>query len=250
MDTSLARDYKNPSQIAKILTENWMAKEAYCPSCLKSLIQAKANSMVLDFFCGECKCDFELKSKRGKFGKKINDGAYKAMIERLANPASPNFFFMSYSPEFKVQNLIAVPAYFIQPASIEKRKPLSLQARRAGWIGCNILSEKIPSAGKIILIENSTVVDKEKVKQKWMQTVFLQTNLSLDSRAWIIDILNCIEKLKSTDFSLKQLYSFEEDLAKKHPKNKHVKEKIRQQMQILRDKGVVDFVRPGFYTMA
>ncbi|MDZ4141924.1 MAG: DpnI domain-containing protein [Methylotenera sp.] len=249
MDISLARDYKSPSQVAKILTENWIAQESYCPSCLNTLTQAKANSRVLDFICKSCEFDFELKSKKGIFSKKITDGAYGAMIERLAKPNSPHFFFMNYSPDFKVQNLIAVPAYFIQPSFIERRKPLSENAKRAGWVGCNILSEKIPNAGKVVLIENSIILDREKVKLKWSQTNFLQTILSINSRSWTIDVLSCIEKLDSVNFSLKQLYFFESELAQKHPKNKHIKDKIRQQLQILRDKGLVEFVSPGFYKL-
>ena len=35
--------------------------------------------------------------------------------------------------------------------------------------------------------------------------------------------------------------------AKRYPRNQHVAAKLRQQLQILRDKGVVEFVTPGFY---
>jgi type II restriction enzyme len=113
MDLSLMKGYKSKSQIAKILTENWIASESYCPSCLNSLRQAKSNSKVLDFICDNCNYDFELKSKKGSFGKKISDGAYGSMVERLNSDDSPHFFFLNYSPEFKVKNLIAVPKYFI-----------------------------------------------------------------------------------------------------------------------------------------
>jgi type II restriction enzyme len=189
MDVSLAKGYKSPSQVAKLLTENWIAQESYCPSCLNTLTQAKANSRVLDFTCKGCEFDFELKSKKGIFSKKITDGAYGAMIERLAQPSSPHFFFMNYSPDFKVQNLIAVPAYFIQPSVIERRNPLSQSAKRAGWVGCNILSEKIPEAGKIVLIKNSVMIDRESVKKKWSQTSFLRAAENIDSRSWMLDVL-------------------------------------------------------------
>ena len=35
--------------------------------------------------------------------------------------------------------------------------------------------------------------------------------------------------------------------AKRYPRNQHVPAKLRQQLQFLRDKGVVEFVSPGFY---
>ncbi len=249
MDVSLAKGYKSPSQVAKILTENWIAQESYCPSCLNTLTQAKANSRVLDFTCKGCEFDFELKSKKGIFSKKITDGAYGAMIERLAQPSSPHFFFMNYSPDFKVQNLVAVPAYFIQSSVIERRNPLSQSAKRAGWVGCNILSEKIPEAGKIVLIKNSVIIDREKVKKKWSQTSFLRAAENIDSRSWTLDVLLCIEKLETKSFSLQQVYQFECELAIKHPNNNHIKHKIRQQLQVLRDKGVLDFVSRGNYKL-
>lgn len=247
MNTSLATSYVSSSQVAKILTENWIASESYCPNCLDDLIQAKANARVLDFSCEKCFSDFELKSKKGSWSKKITDGAYDAMISRLNEPISPHFLFLTYSTDFKVENLIAVPSYFIQPSSIERRNPLSTNAKRAGWVGCNILSDKIPDVGKISLIKNSVISDKEKVRQKWAQTCFLKETKSLETRGWTLDILNCIETLNSTRFTLNQIYTFESNLAAIHPHNKHIKDKIRQQLQILRDKGLIDFISPGVY---
>ena len=49
------------------------------------------------------------------------------------------------------------------------------------------------------------------------------------------------------DFFEFMAYKFESSLAEKHPKNKHIKEKIRQQLQILRDKEVIEFSSPGKY---
>ncbi len=239
--------YKSKSQIAKVLTENWMASESYCPSCLKQLKHARPNAKVLDFTCYDCSYDFELKSKKGAFGKKINDGAYDSMLQRLASDNSPHFFFLNYSPEYKVQNLIAVPSYFIQSSAVEKRKQLSSLAKRAGWVGCNIITSEIAEAGKIKIIDNFSIVDREKVRRKWLQTKFLQNSESIESRSWAVDVLRCIELLKTTDFTLNQLYQFEHDLAKRHPRNNHIKDKIRQQLQFLRDKGIVEFLSPGFY---
>lgn len=43
------------------------------------------------------------------------------------------------------------------------------------------------------------------------------------------------------------MYAFENQLSIKHPNNKHIKDKIRQQLQTLRDTGFIEFVKPGFY---
>lgn len=247
MQLTWADGYVNPSQIAKILTERWVAEESYCPNCLNSLTQVQANAVVLDFSCHNCNADFELKSKKGTWGKKITDGAYSSMISRLNTPFSPHFLFLNYSREYQVDSLIAVPAYFIQPSCIEQRKPLSINARRAGWIGCNILSEKIPELGKITLIKNSQVISQNFVKQQWRKISFLGEVEKAEARGWTLDILNCIENLKNESFTLAQLYAFEATLAIKHPNNKYIKEKIRQQLQILRDKNVIEFISPGKY---
>jgi len=43
------------------------------------------------------------------------------------------------------------------------------------------------------------------------------------------------------------MYAFENELKVKHPENNFVKDKIRQQLQNLRDKGFIEFITPGHY---
>jgi type II restriction enzyme len=40
---------------------------------------------------------------------------------------------------------------------------------------------------------------------------------------------------------------FEEHLSHLHPDNRHVRDKIRQQLQVLRNRGLIEFVKPGVY---
>lgn len=247
MNQSLAFGYKSPSQIAKRLTEDWILNNGYCPACQAGLIQSKANSKVLDFTCVSCTNGFELKSKKGNYAKKVTDGAYSAMMERIVENNSPHFFFLGYDNTFKVKNLIAVPNYFLQPIVIEKRKPLPPTAKRADWVGCNILLDQIPSIGKIKLIENGTLIEPNIVQSIWQKTTFLSEKPELESRGWLLDIMGCIDKLKLEQFSLQQVYAFENHLSAKHPNNKHVKDKIRQQLQVLRDKGFLEFTQRGVY---
>jgi type II restriction enzyme len=54
--------------------------------------------------------------------------------------------------------------------------------------------------------------------------------------------MNCVEKLGRKKFTIDEVYAFEKYLSKKHPENKHIKDKIRQQLQVLRDKGYLDFL--------
>lgn len=87
----------------------------------------------------------------------------------------------------------------------------------------------------------------ESVVNKVKKTEFIR-QYELDTRGWIIDILNCINRIESRDFTLEQVYQFEEQLADKHPENNHIKEKIRQQLQVLRNKGVIKFNGRGHYS--
>lgn len=170
------------------------------------------------------------------------------MMERLNNPNSPHFFFLSYDlAKYEVKNFFVVPSHFLRPSAIEERKPLSAIARRAGWVGCNILLNQVPNFGKIFYVRNGQFVSPKAVQKHWKQTAFLTRRESLESRSWTIDILNCVERINQTDFSLAQMYTFESELAIRYPNNNFVKDKIRQQLQVLRDNGLIDFVSRGNY---
>ena len=63
----------------------------------------------------------------------------------------------------------------------------------------------------------------------------------------MIDVLNCLNKIQTRDFSLSDVYDFVEELQLKHINNNNVKAKIRQQLQILRDRGFIEFLGNGIY---
>ena len=60
--------------------------------------------------------------------------------------------------------------------------------------------------------------------------------------------LKVIEKIASNEFKLSDVYKFEEYFKKKFPNNNFVKDKIRQQLQVLRDKGILEFKWNGGHT--
>lgn len=247
-NTDLASLYTSNSQIARVLTESWVKENSYCPNCGKDKINEYPNNQpVADFFCAFCNEDFELKSKNGKLGKKINDGTYSTMIDRISSENNPNFFFLTYSKNnWFVNNFLIIPKHFFQPEIIEKRNPLSSGARRAGWIGCNIDLQRIPELGRIFLVKNSVVADRKNVLETWSKTVFLRIE-SVEAKGWTLDVLKCLDRITSTDFSLNEVYKFEEELKLNHPDNNHIKDKIRQQLQILRDMNIIEFVSRGRY---
>jgi type II restriction enzyme len=135
----VSKNYLSSSQKIRVITESWVNNRIFCPNCGNNLSNFENNKPVADFYCKKCSEEFELKSKNGIIGKRIVDGAYSSMVKRLRSNNNPNFFFLTYNKNFLVDNFMVIPKYFFVPNIIEKRPPLSVHARRAGWIGCNIV---------------------------------------------------------------------------------------------------------------
>ena len=250
-DTTVVNGYKNNTQRARVLTESWVDNEIYCPSCGQLNIDKYPNNQpAADFYCSNCQEDYELKSKQDGFGTKIVDGAYRTMLERLTSSNNPNFFLLNYDlASLSITNFLVIPKHFFVPKIIEKRKPLVPTARRAGWVGCNILLKNIPQTGKIFFVKNRQVESKEKVLNKWKKTLFLREEKEISAKGWLLDIMQCVDNLGKREFTLNDMYAFENELSQLHPENKHIKDKIRQQLQFLRDKGYLNFVSRGYYRL-
>lgn len=250
LPADVAQNYKSGAQRIRVITEYWVNRSAFCPNCGSSLRQFENNLPVADFYCEKCWEEYELKSKNGSVGNRIVDGAYSTMIERLESDNNPNFFFLSYNKAtLEVRNFLTIPKYFFVPDIIEKRKALSSTARRHGWIGCNIVMSNIPEFGKIYYIQGGVAISKNKVLDRWNKTEFIKTTHDIDAKGWILDVLLCVEKIGKAEFTLDEVYAFEGYLKAKHPQNNNIQPKIRQQLQFLRDKGLIEFVGRGRYRM-
>jgi len=64
---------------------------------------------------------------------------------------------------------------------------------------------------------------------------------------WKLEVFNCLESIESRTFLLNEAYAFEDALSQKYPDNRNIKDKIRQQLQYLRDLGLVEFKGQGVY---
>ena len=103
-----------------------------------------------------------------------------------------------------------------------------------------------PHSGKIFIVKDGKEIDRNKVIDDYARIKELKNN-SLASRGWMLDVLSCVERAKEDVFSLKEMYEFCDELQEKHRDNAHVKDKIRQQLQFLRDKGLIEFLERGVY---
>ena len=137
------------------------------------------------------------------------------MIERITSNINPQLFIMQYSSMLSVTDLTLIPKFFFTPDIIEKRKPLSATARRSGWVGCNILYEKIPEQGKLRIIRDGKKFDAADVLSQYKKLKTLQTD-NLNLRGWLLDVLSCVNEISSEVFTLNEVYSFAERLSENH----------------------------------
>lgn len=64
---------------------------------------------------------------------------------------------------------------------------------------------------------------------------------------WTLEVFKCINYIPKLVFDLNDIYEFENYLKKLYPKNQHIPDKIRQQLQYIRDLGLLEFLSSGKY---
>jgi type II restriction enzyme len=242
--------FESASQNARVWTEQWVRAWLFCPNCgAQEVNQYQSNRPVADFYCAACAEEYELKSQKGKFGPRIVDGAFGTMCARLAANNNPSLILMNYDlARLAVTNLFFVPRHFFVRDIIQERKPLAPTARRAGWVGCNILLSEIPSSGKIFLVRDGQQIPRDQVREQWRSTLFLKDQ-NPSARGWLLEVMKCVELVGEREFTLNDVYGQEERLRRLYPGNRNVRPKIRQQLQVLRDRGYLDFVGRGRYRL-
>jgi len=180
-------------------------------------------------------------------GSTLADGAYEKMQEAIETDKTPNLLALHYEPQlWSVRDLILVPRFSYTLSVIKKRKPLSPTAERHGWIGCSIMLGNIPPEAKIPLITNGTIQKPAEVRSRYGKLRKLG-KMSVAARGWTLDLLRVVHSLGKKQFSLHDVYQFEDELFRLHPENRHIQPKIRQQLQVLRDLGLLEFLGGGSY---
>jgi type II restriction enzyme len=175
----------------------------------------------------------------------VNDGAYQTMMDSIEHNRTPNFYFLQYElPGWSIKNLLLIPHFAFPPSAIIERKPLSLTARRAGWIGCNIALNRIPAEARIAIVNESRVIPEAEVRTNYRRVLPLK-ELSVAERGWTLEVLAAVRSLNKPEFSNQDLYALAPQFEKLHPGNRHIRDKIRQQLQNLRDAGLLEHPAPG-----
>lgn len=248
MPRELGDRYRSMPQRVRVVSESWAADNLYCPCCTADYLERCPNNrQATDFLCGACESGFQLKSHRGGFGNKIVDGAYSAMNRAITSGSAPNLLMLGYDDQrWSVRSLVLVPSFAFTMSALEKRPPLRSGARRAGWVGCNILLDNIPSDLRIDMVSDSAVKSVSTVRQKYAALQPLK-EIATAQRGWTLDVLNIVRRIGKREFALGEVYQYTHELRQLHPSNKHIRDKVRQQLQQLRDLGLLEFLGAGAY---
>jgi type II restriction enzyme len=248
LPTESLDNYKSASQRARVATESWGLDNLYCPNCNSDhLERTPQNTPVVDFACPTCNSDFQMKSQSRPLSRRLADAAYDGMKRAIATNRTPNLFVLQYDREqWHVQNLILVPRFAFSLSALECRKPLGPTARRAGWVGCNILLDQIPRDAKIPIVASGHAMNATDVRRQYVRLRPLE-DLTIEKRGWTLDVLKVVRAIGKEHFSLAEVYASEDSLSQLHPRNRHLRDKIRQQLQVLRDIGLLEFLGQGQY---
>jgi len=78
-----------------------------------------------------------------------------------------------------------------------------------------------------------------------------KNNAQLPNRTygWTFDVLIAVRSLNQLEFTNEDAYTLAPHLKRLHPRNRHVTDKIRQQLQVLRDLGFLFHIREGVWRL-
>jgi type II restriction enzyme len=171
------------------------------------------------------------------------------MKRAILEDRTPNLFVLHYDiKQWSVRNIILIPHFAFSLSAIECRPPLSVTARRAGWVGCNILLSRIPEDAQIRIVSDGVAVQPRDVRHAYQRLRPLES-LRIQKRGWTLNVLNVVRRLGKVEFSLRDVYDYASALKQIYPLNEHVHDKIRQQLQVLRDLGLIEFLGNGRYRL-
>jgi hypothetical protein len=103
--------------------------------------------------------------------------------------------------------------------------------------------DSLPKEERVILPKIKENEDEQDTEVFTGDIKIVESNLT----GWLKDVFVCVNEIRNERFSLNDIYAFEDRLSKLHPDNSFIKDKIRQQLQKLRDIGLIQFLGAGNY---
>lgn len=165
IDFSVGADFSSAAQIARLVLETWAEFNLYCLNCESdTLKRLSANTPVADFECPACESAYQIKGKDGRFGPVIPGAAYKPTIDAIRAGRCPHYVLLEYDRRFRTVVFgKAVLGTSITVDRIIARAPLKQHAKRAGWVGCNLVIGGLPT----VSVVEPTVVDPATARLNW-----------------------------------------------------------------------------------
>src|SRR5579862_3900430 len=138
------------------------------------------------------------------------------MVRAIMENRTPGLFAMHYgASDWVVENVILIPHFAFPLSAIEKRRPLAETARRAGWVGCNILLHAIPPDARIKIISGGKPVAPAIVREQYARVRPL-AKIRAEQRGWTLDVMNVLRRFGKPEFELADVYAAERELARLH----------------------------------
>jgi type II restriction enzyme len=238
--------YSSTSKEIGVLTEAWAMMNLFCPACAGYLNPQTAGTRAVDFRCSRCAEEYQLKSGHGPIKTTVLGAKYQTTLVRVIQRTHPSIFFLNYDrATLHIHETLFIHRASISEDFVIRRMPLSNYSRRAGYQGCIFNLGLIPDDQKLWIVKNEVAIERPRVHEFWKNTnTLLQQQPS--AHIWLVDVLNLVLVLPK-EFALQDCYEFETYLRQKHPNNKHIRDKIRQQLQHLRNLGLIEFLGQGKY---
>ena len=102
---------------------------------------------------------------------------------------------------------------------------------------------KIPKSNKIILPKYEIENTENKNDIIEVDDEIIMSSLT----GWKLEVFKIIKEIPKMIFTLEEINSYEKTLKKIYPNNNNILAKIRQQLQYLRDLGIIEFLGSGKY---
>ncbi len=268
--------YKRRGQFARIVTESWGEQNLYCPNCPSPKLDRRENRTAsAEFACPRCGFGCLVRRQGRLFGRHITAvGGYDDLKRSMEADQTPNFFFMNYDgSNWLIRDLLLVPHFAFPASAIVKREPLGPDAFRAGWVGCNFDLRRIPIEAQIHVVREGEVTPAAEVRRQFTRVKPLK-DIPVAERGWTLDVLNLTRRLvdgrgrgneskagksetnqglltssPANEFTNNDAYAFASELEQLHPDNRQVKDKIRQQLQVLCDAKLLTHVSAAVWRL-
>jgi len=144
--------WKSESRIVGEALENYIKDNINCPRCNENNFEkCKTNEKSKDLICIGCNQNIQVKGKSAtqkqvNMIKNINKfktigGEYSTTLKNMDQQI--DYLIILYEKPYKIINILYIKYENINLSCIIPRKPLSINAKRAGWQGCSLIFDNI-----------------------------------------------------------------------------------------------------------